>query len=241
MSFKIPIYTGGSKKEKIAPILNSITIEDANPTNVVMVFSEAVTGTNLGFTIGGTTSTTFASISGSGTTWTGVLGTAAEFGQTITLSYASGAGDFKDLNNNDLASITNQAVTNNVADLYGSDLVTDGDMDVSGSWTQQAGWSIGGGVAACDGNSGAVSYLSQGSVFPVGTAKVFKVEFDVTGYVSGNCIPVLDGYTNTEGANADGHWVFEGTRSFGDTSILYMRNVNEFIGNIDNVTCKELL
>ena len=46
-----------------------------------MVFDEDVTGTNLGFTIAGTTSTTFASISGSGTTWTGVLATAAAFGE----------------------------------------------------------------------------------------------------------------------------------------------------------------
>ena len=57
------------------PTLTSATIEDAAPTNVVMVFSESVTMTDLvdnGFTLSGTTSTVFTSISGSGTTWTGV-------------------------------------------------------------------------------------------------------------------------------------------------------------------------
>jgi hypothetical protein len=44
-----------------------------------------------------------------------VLGTAAANGETITLSYNSVTGDFKDTSDNDLASITNQSVTNNVA------------------------------------------------------------------------------------------------------------------------------
>ena len=114
--FNVNIFNvSGSGGDVTAPTLTSITIEDAAPTNVVMVFDEAVTGTNLGFTLSGTTSTTFASISGSGTTWTGVLATAAVNGETITLSYDSGTGDFADSSSNVLASITNQAVTNNVA------------------------------------------------------------------------------------------------------------------------------
>ena len=110
-----PIISNVVDADLTAPTLNSITIENAAPTNVVMVFDESVTGTNLGFTIAGTTSTTFASISGSGTTWTGVLGTAAVFGETITLSYSSSTGDFVDTAGNALANITTQAVTNNVA------------------------------------------------------------------------------------------------------------------------------
>jgi len=93
-----------------APTLDSITINDASPNDVVMRFSEPVTGTNLGFTLAGTTSTTFASISGSGTTWTGVLASPATELETITLSYASVTGDFEDLSANALADITNQAV-----------------------------------------------------------------------------------------------------------------------------------
>lgn len=103
-----------------APLMTLIVIEDAAPTDVVMTFDEPVSGTNLGFTIAGTTSTTFASISGSGTVWTGVLAIAAEEGETITLSYAEATGDFKDSSDNALEDITTQAVTNNVvaADQY---------------------------------------------------------------------------------------------------------------------------
>lgn len=111
--------------DSTAPTLSTITIEDASFKNVVMVFDEAVTGTNLGFTIGGTTSTTFASISGSGTTWTGVLGIGASFGETITLSYDSGTGDFADTSSNVLSSITNQSVTNNVT-TWDSERVSNG-------------------------------------------------------------------------------------------------------------------
>ena len=99
-----------------APTLVSATIEDASPTDMVMVFSEIVTGTNLGFTIAGTTSTVFASISGSGTTTiTGVLATAAANGETITLAYDSAVGDIVDAASNDLATFGATGVTNNIA------------------------------------------------------------------------------------------------------------------------------
>ncbi|MDH5413321.1 MAG: hypothetical protein OEW87_04225, partial [Flavobacteriaceae bacterium] len=43
-------------QDTTAPTLTSITIEDAAPTDVLMVFDEDVTGTNLGFTLAGTSS-----------------------------------------------------------------------------------------------------------------------------------------------------------------------------------------
>ena len=105
------ITTGG---DTTPPTLVSATIEDASPTDVDLIFSESVTGTNLGWTLSGTTSTTFSSLTGSGTTWTGTLGTAAANGETITLSYNSGTGDFSDASSNPLATISSASVTNNV-------------------------------------------------------------------------------------------------------------------------------
>ena len=122
--------------DTIAPIISTITIEDAAPTNVVMVFNKVVTGTNLGFTIAGTTSTTFARISGSGNTWTGVLGTAAVGGETITLSYSESTGDFEDVNTspNALEDIATQSVNNKV-------VVDDGNFVVNGTFeTDVIGW-----------------------------------------------------------------------------------------------------
>jgi hypothetical protein len=101
-----------------APTLVSATVENAAPTNMVLVFDEDVTGTNLGFSISGTTSTAFSSISISGHTITGVLADAVAHGETILLSYDAATGDITDTATtpNDLASITDFAVTNNVAD-----------------------------------------------------------------------------------------------------------------------------
>lgn len=111
----IELQIAGAAPDVTAPTLVSATIENAAPTQIVMVFDEVVTGTNLGFTIAGTTSTTFSSISGSGTTTiTGTMAAAAVFGETITLSYNSSTGDIIDGASNDLATFNGTAVTNNV-------------------------------------------------------------------------------------------------------------------------------
>lgn len=99
-----------SAVDAVAPTLDNITINDATPNNVVMRFSDSVNGTNLGFTLAGTTSTTFTSLSGSGANWTGILASPAAELETITLSYEEATGDFEDLSGNALADITNQSV-----------------------------------------------------------------------------------------------------------------------------------
>ena len=101
-----------------APTVVSMTIADANRDKIVIVFTESVTGTNAGFTIAGTTSTSFSSISGTGTnTITGTMAVAATYGQSVTLAYSSGTGDLRDLavSPNDLATFGATAVTNNIA------------------------------------------------------------------------------------------------------------------------------
>ncbi len=108
-----------------APILLTATVETADPTDVVMVFNEIVTGTNLGFTIGGTTSTTFSSISGSGTnTITGVLAVAVSNGETVTLSYDKDTGDMVNDDLIKLKDISSLAVVNNVGSAYLLDTYT---------------------------------------------------------------------------------------------------------------------
>ena len=128
-----PTTVGGVKHndeiivpDLMAPELLTATVEDANPNDVVMVFDESVSGTNLGFAIAGTTSSAFSSLSGSGTTWTGVLADAVVFGETITLSYSESTGDFVDSSGNALEDITNRSVTNNVAEVVSPKYVFDG-------------------------------------------------------------------------------------------------------------------
>ena len=146
--FNVNIFNvSGGVTDTTAPTLTSATIEDAAPTNVVMVFSEAVTMTDLvdnGFTLAGTTSTVFSSISGSGTTWTGVLGSAATNGETITLSYSSATGDVVDGNSNILATFTGNSVTNNIAGNFALNFVAASLHEaLFSSWTPPAGdWSV---------------------------------------------------------------------------------------------------
>ena len=100
--------------EKVAPTLDSATVEDANPNKLVLVFSEIVIGTNLGFTLSGTTSTTFDSILGFGTdTITATLSDNVVYTETVTLDYVSATGDITDASVNDLADISSYSVTNN--------------------------------------------------------------------------------------------------------------------------------
>lgn len=100
----------------IYPQMMSATVEDDNPDQVVLVFSEAVTATNLGFTLSGTTSTAPASLSGSGTdTIILTLADAVEEGESPLLSYASSTGDVVSVSvSAPLLDITNFVVVNNV-------------------------------------------------------------------------------------------------------------------------------
>jgi len=112
----VPLIIQGVLPDVTAPTVQSMTIEDANPDKIVIVFDEVVTGTNLGFTIAGTTSTSFSSITGSGTnTITGTLAVTAENGESVTLAYNSAVGDIVDGSANALATFAATSVTNNIA------------------------------------------------------------------------------------------------------------------------------
>lgn len=100
-----------------APTISSATIENAAPSNLVVVFSEAVTiGALTGLSITGTSAPTISSVTGSGTsTLTFVLSAAAVNGNVWTLDVL-GTNTIKDTaaTPNALAATT-QAITNNVA------------------------------------------------------------------------------------------------------------------------------
>ncbi len=87
---------------------------------VTLTFTEALVGTRLAanwtVALNGTPQTPSA-IGGSGNTVTLTLGTAATFGQTVTVSYSG--GDLEDGAGNPLAAITGAAVTNAVSNPTG--------------------------------------------------------------------------------------------------------------------------
>ena len=104
----------GDLESKI-PELLSVVVEDSAKNSVIMTFDEIINGTNLGFSLSGTTSTSFSSITGFGTdVLTGVLANDVANGETVLLSYNSVTGDLENTRGNKLESFTNTAVTNNV-------------------------------------------------------------------------------------------------------------------------------
>lgn len=88
-----------------------IKAEVTNTTTVKVTFSDVVTATNTGYTFkknGGANNPT--AISGSGTNFLTFTFPSVAAADAITMSYSS--GDTKDPDNNNLASISNRAVTN---------------------------------------------------------------------------------------------------------------------------------
>lgn len=98
-----------------APTIVSKTVENAAPGSIVVVFSESVTVTTAGWSAKKNGSAwSISSVSGSGTTWTFVMGSSAANGDTLVISYDSSTGATVDGSSNELASVTDSSVTNNV-------------------------------------------------------------------------------------------------------------------------------
>jgi hypothetical protein len=109
-------YMGGGGGDVTAPTVVSATVQNANPNQVVIVFSESVTATTAGWSFRRNTSNwAVSSVAGSGTTWTFTMATSAANGETIDRSYNSTTGATVDGSGNELVSFTNSAVTNNIA------------------------------------------------------------------------------------------------------------------------------
>lgn len=225
--------------DDLAPTLVSATIENAAPTDVVMVFSEVVTGTNLGFTLSGTTSSTFSSISGSGTnTITGVLGTAAANGETILLSYNSGTGDIVDGNSNALASFTDTAVTNNItgASSFGEELNTNYFMTASISPWTGTNWAHStddGGKALH--TTGSTDPLTNAGILEVGKTYVIQNKLRTTP-TAGSLTPT-SGTTTGTAQTALGSYC-ETLVCAGNTNALFAPTT-DYNGDVDEISIKE--
>jgi hypothetical protein len=98
----------GRGRDSTAPTLVSATVDVAG-TTLTLVFSEAVTGVaTADFALSG--SHALSNVGGSGTTWTMTCGQVNQ-GETLTLNYTGTA--VKDLANNQMATFSGTAVTNN--------------------------------------------------------------------------------------------------------------------------------
>lgn len=97
-----------------APTLTSATIEDLTDTKLDLVFNESVTVTTSGWSIATDgAALSISSVSGSGTSHQFTLSRSVLDTETLTLSYSQ-TGNTVDASGNELAAITNRAITNNV-------------------------------------------------------------------------------------------------------------------------------
>lgn len=99
------------------PVLSTATVENAAPSNIVLTYNEALdTGSTPAtgdFTPSGGKTVTGVVVSGSTVTVT--VNTPYANGDTITISYTPGTNKIRDVAANNAASLSSQAVTNNVA------------------------------------------------------------------------------------------------------------------------------
>jgi hypothetical protein len=116
---------------------------------------------------------------------------------------------------------------------YGADLITNGTFDTDSDWTKETGWTISGGVASH--SSGTNAMLYQTSILTAG--KTYKITYDITSYTSGD----VAAYTGNWGTNASAVGSYTDYLVATSTYLKFnASSVNDFVGSIDNVVCKEL-
>lgn len=117
----------------------------------------------------------------------------------------------------------------------GSELVTDGDMTVPGSWTAGTGWSIAAGVATCDGSQVADSDLEQAVAVTAGQA--YWITLTISSYSAGQLTAVLADGTPSTVMSADGTHRLRVVAGSG-SAVLKLRADVDFAADVDDVELK---
>ena len=125
-------------------------------------------------------------------------------------------------------------------EVLGDDLVTNGTFAADTDWARGSGWSIAGGVASCNGSQPSNSSIYQS--MPAISSSTVLVKFTVSGYSAGKIVikysddqyipPFIPGIT----ANGTYTLLF----SNGIYGYLYFLCNSDFVGSIDNVSCRKL-
>ena len=114
--------------------------------------------------------------------------------------------------------------------LYGSELVTNGDFATDTDWTKQSNWTIANGSA----NSNGSGSIFQNASFITG--RTYKAFFEITSISSGRVsyrTNTSQNYFNEIGTHTV-TWVYDGSFNF-----IYLLGDSNFVGSIDNVSVVE--
>ncbi|BAQ85334.1 hypothetical protein [uncultured Mediterranean phage uvMED] len=129
--------------------------------------------------------------------------------------------------------------------VLGVDQVTNGTFDSDANWTKGTGWSIGSGVASCDGTqTGSTALVQQGTIsganldFEVG--KTYKITFDVTTTAGAISFVEIGGTTNQTDVPATASTATRYLTASSTNDRLRISGNSTFEGTVDNVVVKEV-
>jgi hypothetical protein len=112
------------------------------------------------------------------------------------------------------------------------ELVTNGDFATDSDWTKGSGWTIGSGVASASASTGS---LSQSGILVSG--KIYRVNFEVTTYTSGDVRPTCG---TSHGTKVDAIGSYTQYITSNGTQFYFSAHLTAFTGTIDNVSVKEV-
>ena len=128
-------------------------------------------------------------------------------------------------------------------DLYGPELVTNGDFATDSNWSKGTGWTISGGSANCDGSQSSNSGLVQqngilGVSLDLVVGRTYKMEFDIV--VSSGFITNIEvgGNYKYPSLSDSGTYTFYFIPTSTNDRITFTANPS-FIGSIDSVSVVE--
>ena len=130
-----------------------------------------------------------------------------------------------------------ELVTNGTfTDVLGTDVITAGDMSDASKWTLGVGWSIGSGVATCDGSQvGNTSIQQAAGVFAL--VFLYRVDFTVSNYSAGAITSVMYGSgVTTVNITANGTYSVYVQAINGSNTFSIVQD-SSFAGDLDDVSC----
>ena len=118
--------------------------------------------------------------------------------------------------------------------LYGAELVTNGDFATDSDWTKATGATISGGLLNL---SGVVGGQNTYQPAPIVTGKKYKITFTISNYVQGGIKPIIGSLGGLTPVSSNGTFTQYGIAS--GNSTIYLQADGTTTLSIDNVSVKE--
>ena len=138
----------------------------------------------------------------------------------------------------DMQILSSNLVSNGDFSQEGAEQVTNGNFATDSDWNLGTGWSIGSGVATCDGTNGALLFQSLSGTT---TNDTFKVTYTISNYISGSVfVGFGSGLNQPNGTTRNSNGTYTEYLTKTSTSTSFGFKSASFIGSIDNVSVKEV-